>query len=90
MIVMGLTKPSGPKYRRASERSHNAGPMLLFLGSRVRRVVGDMVTESCQGCKPLRHAVYHVARAFCCSSRARSLVSHPNKTGNRVLCKRIS
>ena len=39
-------KPSGPRYRRASERSHGAASMLLFLGTRVRRVVGDMVYRS--------------------------------------------
>jgi hypothetical protein len=42
-------KPSGPRYRRASERSHNAASMLLFLGTRVRRVVGDMVYRSAFG-----------------------------------------
>jgi hypothetical protein len=52
VIVMGMNKPSGPGYRRASERTNNAASMLLFLGTRVRRVVGDMVTESRQAYKP--------------------------------------
>jgi hypothetical protein len=47
-----VAQPSGPRYRRASERSRNAASMLLFLGTRVRRVVGDMVTKSGQVYKP--------------------------------------
>jgi hypothetical protein len=47
-----MHKPSGPRYRRASERSCNAASMLLFLGTRERRVIGGMVTQSGQECKP--------------------------------------
>jgi hypothetical protein len=51
-LAMTMHKPSGPRYRRASERSRNAASMLLFLGTRVRRVVGDMVTQSGHVYKP--------------------------------------
>jgi hypothetical protein len=55
-LAMTMHKPSGPRYRRASERSHNAASMRLFLGTRVRRVVGDMVAKSGQVYKPLEFA----------------------------------
>ena len=38
-----LTGFTAPRYRRPSERFHNAASTLLFVGTRVRWDVGDMV-----------------------------------------------
>ena len=77
-LAMNMTKPSGPAYRRASERSHNAASMLLFLGTRVRRVVGDVVAEARQVCKPLNSPLCS-HRVIVSNSRTVSTVAKPSR-----------